>query len=291
MISSMQYLNWSFRSFMNLFCFDISKSIIKIRLAMIYEPLILKNYISKRRYNCFLYVLDGEYEYEIKNGSKIDRLRVPMGNLLYIPAECRPYEYTIAHGANSPTKSMQIEFEIINGESGNPLSFSTVPVIINSQSPLIKDSIINVINLYSSVSFSERNMAYSEFIKLISLVSNEKTNDDKKPSSAIIPAIRYIEQNYTSKIHSDELAKLCSLSESQLRRCFKSVLGISPKSYQNELIFKSAKDLLSVGEFNISEISEMLGFYDVYAFSHFFAKKAGYSPREFIKRTRKVSDA
>ena len=79
------------------------------------------------------------------------------------------------------------------------------------------------------------------------------------------------------------LAKLCSLSGSQLRRCFKSAIGKSPKAYQNELVFNAAKSLLNLGEFTVSEISEMLGFYDLYAFSHFFSKHSGKSPRKFTE--------
>ena len=56
------------------------------------------------------------------------------------------------------------------------------------------------------------------------------------------------------------------------------------KAYQGEMLLKSAKNLLSLGEFSIGEISDMLGFYDIYAFSHFFYKKAGCSPKKYINR-------
>ena len=276
---------------MDLFNFDISKSLIKIKLAMIYEPKILENSIAKRQFNGFLYILNGTYSYKFKHNSKLENLCATGESLIYLPAGCQKYDYTVTSDSQAPAKSMQIEFEITNVDNGVPLSFSNIPIIINAHLPKIKEACVNVINSYSSVSCSERYMAYSEFIKLISYVSSPKTLEEKALSNKIMPAIKYIEKNYTSKIHSDELAKLCSLSESQLRRCFKSTFGISPKSYQNELIFESAKDLLRVGEFNISEISEMLGFYDVYAFSHFFTKKAGYSPSDFIRRIKEVSDA
>jgi len=276
---------------MDLFNFDISKSLVKIKLAMIYEPKILENSIAKRPFNGFLYILNGTYSYRYKLNSKKEILCASGESLIYLPAGCQKYDYTVTSDSQAPAKSMQIEFEIKDAVSGMPLSFSSVPILLDAHLPKIKEAFINVINLYSSVSCSERYMAYSEFIRLISYLSSSKRLENKAGSNKIMPAIKHIEQNYTLKIHSDKLAKLCTLSKSQLRRCFKSELGISPKSYQNELIFKSAKDLLRVGEFNISEISEMLGFSDVYAFSHFFAKKSGYSPSEFVRRTKEVSDA
>ena len=45
-----------------------------------------------------------------------------------------------------------------------------------------------------------------------------------------------------------------------------------------------AKRLLKIDEFNVSEIAEMLGYYDIYAFSHFFTKYEGVSPIAYRKK-------
>ena len=54
-----------------------------------------------------------------------------------------------------------------------------------------------------------------------------------------------------------------------------------PLQYKRALIFKIAKKLLKTREFKIGEIADMLGFNDIYEFSHFFMKMAGISPREY----------
>ena len=139
----------------------------------------------------------------------------------------------------------------------------------------------SLISLYSSKNYFEMHLAYSELLRIISYVSTASLPEKNSARKSILPAVKYIEENYASKISTDKLAKLCSLSESQLRRCFKSATGTSPKAYQNELIFNSAKNLLKLREFTVSEVAEMLGFYDLYAFSHFFSKHSGISPRKF----------
>ena len=44
-----------------------------------------------------------------------------------------------------------------------------------------------------------------------------------------------------------------------------------------------AKRMINADEFKIGEIAEMLGFVDVYEFSHFFTKETGLSPKEYYR--------
>ena len=267
---------------MELFNFDLSESILKIRLGMIYEPAILKNSIKKRPYNCFLYVLHGTYVYNFKNGS----LYAPAESLIYLPRGFDNYEYTVLHEDSSRAKTMQVEFSVIDANTKEELAFSPTPKLIEQRLPQIKEAMTNLISLYASKNFCERHMAYSELMKIIFYVSSDAVTEDDSPKKSILPAIKYIEQNYTLKIPTEKLAKLCMLSQSQLRRCFKSAMGLSPKAYQSELLFNAAKNLLKLGEFSVSEVSEMLGFYDLYAFSHFFTKHSGFSPRKFAAQQK-----
>ena len=269
---------------MNLTNFDISKSVFNIKLAVVYEPNILNNSISKRPYNAFLYVLNGTYTYKFKQDTKEEYVLVPKDNLLYLPANSVPYSYTVEWADGRPAKTIQIEFELLNSESGEPISFSKTPTVFSSHTNAIKNSMLAIEELLPSTYKSNRITAYSELLKILSLVCEDDAPEKDAAYILIRPAIKHIEKNFNSKITSEELAAICSISESQLRRCFKSTIGTSPKTYQNNLLLKSAKSLLSIGEFSIGQISEMLGFYDIYAFSHFFSKKVGCSPRDFMKK-------
>ena len=269
---------------MNLTDFDITRANLKIRLAVTYEPAILNNCILERRYNGFLYVLNGAYNYKFEDAEKETAITVSKDNLIYLPAGSVPYSYTVVGSDGCPAESMQLEFEICNSKNGMPISFSRTPTPISSHLSAIKESMLTIVDLYASSYRSEQLKAYSELVQILSLICTERSEKKSSAYKSVLPAIKHIEKNYATKISSAELAEICSMSESQLRRCFKSALEISPKAYQNSLLMKSAKSLLSLGEFSIGEIAERLGFYDIYAFSHFFSKKAGCSPSDFVKK-------
>ena len=103
--------------------------------------------------------------------------------------------------------------------------------------------------------------------------------------SKIAPAIDYLHEHFSEKIESAALAKLCSLSQSQLRRVFMAEVGKSPIRYKNELQLNHARFLLKNEELSINEIASITGFCDTYAFSHFFTKEHGVSPSAY--RTKK----
>lgn len=269
---------------MNLSCLDLTKTLFKIRLATIYEPTTLRNSISKRQTNGFLYILNGTYTYKIQDESEKKELKVAQNDLIYLPAGCKTYSYTVVGGNNAPAKSLQVEVEITDSESGERLHFADIPTLLTSHISEIKESMLRIVKSLASSYKSDELVAYSEIMRILSLLGEDKPLEKNEAYISILPAIRHIENNYTEKITSKELASLSSMSESQLRRCFKASLGISPKAYQGEMLLKSAKNLLSLGEFSIGEISDMLGFYDIYAFSHFFYKKAGCSPKKYINR-------
>ena len=269
---------------MDLSGFDLTKSLFKIRLAAVYEPTILRNTIAKRQSNGFLYILNGTYTYKFKENSELKELVLSPDNLIYLPSGCQAYSYTVLADNDTPAKSIQIEFETTSSESGESLHFSESPTLVKSHLSEIKESMLKITDCLASSYKSDQLAAYSELIKILSLAGADKPFEKTESYNSILPAIKFIEKNYTKKITSAELAAFCSMSESQLRRCFKSALATSPKAYQSNLLLKSAKNLLSLGEFSIGEISDMLGFYDIYAFSHFFAKKTGCSPRSFIRK-------
>ncbi len=103
-------------------------------------------------------------------------------------------------------------------------------------------------------------------------------------SEQIMPAVRWIEQNYNDPVAVDDLARLCLLSPSQFRRVFVKETGHSPIRYKNLLRKEEACRLLRQSELNISEIAAVLRFETVYAFSKFFKNETGISPNQYRKQ-------
>ena len=89
-----------------------------------------------------------------------------------------------------------------------------------------------------------------------------------------------IQQHYDS-ISVSDLCSLCLMSESQLRRLFRQNTGLSPGEYKNEFRVKRACAMLMSGNLAIAEISDVLGFDNVYYFSKVFKKIMGVSPGSF----------
>ena len=58
-------------------------------------------------------------------------------------------------------------------------------------------------------------------------------------------------------------------------------MGKSPVRYKNQLVMKYACRMLESGAMNVSEISNALGFSDIYTFSQTFKKEIGISPSRY----------
>ena len=98
----------------------------------------------------------------------------------------------------------------------------------------------------------------------------------------IAPAVEELEHNFTSKeLTVAHLAKLCGMSEVYFRKIFINSFGVSPKEYMIQKRMEYAKQLLTLGEFEVSEIAEMCGYGEPCHFSREFKKRFGVSPKNY----------
>lgn len=82
----------------------------------------------------------------------------------------------------------------------------------------------------------------------------------------------------------NELAKELSYTRSHLSKKFKEITGENLKAYIDQLRIQKAEELLRYREQTISEIAADLGFSDIFAFSKFFKRHTGVSPRHSKSR-------
>lgn len=131
-------------------------------------------------------------------------------------------------------------------------------------------------------------------------ILNSLVYSDSNPSgllnadNPIYPAVRYIENNLNKQISVSELAGICALSESTLRRNFKTFVGMSPIDYINKLKINKAKQLLEFPEVTIASICEQLSFYDASYFYRLFKRHSGMTPvryRKIKNRTFRTFDS
>ncbi len=137
----------------------------------------------------------------------------------------------------------------------------------------------NVIKAYISVNsngFSVKSAFYKLLAELVTSLQQE--NHLRDGFEDLLPAIRYMESNLGKRATTDELAKMCFLSESHFRKRFKEYTGgVSLTEYRNKMRIDKARELMVSPMWTTTLIAEVLGFYDISHFSRVYKKYTGES--------------
>lgn len=243
-------------------------------MVMKYEkPKTLKAHIKSRRTSTFLFVLSGKFVYTMKN----EQFDVLSNEICYIPNGA---EYTY-QAVGDDSKVIQVEFDLYSTENGEKTlaTFANKPTklpTVSGVSELFEDLMgENLGNTFITLSILYKILAtFFDKSDNLSIQNSERRK--------IAPALDYINRHMSFEVSVEELAKLCGLSVPHFRRVFRSLTGKSPIKYKNQVIMKCACKLIKSGNMNVSEISNFLGFSDVYTFSQTFKKEIGVSPTKYL---------
>lgn len=104
---------------------------------------------------------------------------------------------------------------------------------------------------------------------------------DKKYSTRVVEAIKFIEQNYHNGITLGEIADKVEIHKVYLSKIFKNQTGKNVSDFILELRIDKAKKLLLTTNDKIYEISEKVGYNYVQQFSYDFKRVTGKTPLEF----------
>ena len=107
------------------------------------------------------------------------------------------------------------------------------------------------------------------------------SRDEILEEDRINEAVKYLDLHITDRVSLPDLASKLNMSYINFRRKFKEQMGASPGSWVIKKRTERACQLLKSEEFSIKNISEFLGYPDVYTFSKQFKKEMGTSPSEF----------
>jgi AraC-like DNA-binding protein len=97
------------------------------------------------------------------------------------------------------------------------------------------------------------------FYRILELIVPKLEKQAHFPSEKILPALKYINENYSNTIKIESLANLCFLSPSRFYTIFKEVTGFSPIEYKNNIKLSHAVQLLRSG-YTLENICEELSF-------------------------------
>jgi len=99
----------------------------------------------------------------------------------------------------------------------------------------------------------------------------------------------YIIENYTNQISLESISKHFFISKCYLSRIFNEVTGFTVNEYINIYRIQKAQSLLLSNEYNISQITDLVGFESISYFVKVFKKYTETTPLKYRKQNMKVS--
>ncbi len=149
----------------------------------------------------------------------------------------------------------------------------------------------------------EKNAAYLQiksllFDMLATLYKNncllyiEDTNKENENQIENLKKILlYMNENYSTPIRLDELAKLVNLNAQYLCRYFKENIGKTITEYVNEIRIEKAAEALAETDHKIITIAQDCGFENAGYFIRRFKREKGITPSEYRSRSKSQNNA
>jgi signal transduction histidine kinase/AraC-like DNA-binding protein/DNA-binding LytR/AlgR family response regulator len=95
-------------------------------------------------------------------------------------------------------------------------------------------------------------------------------------------AMAYIHEHYAEPISRADIADHAGVSVRHLTRCFGQQVGVSLATYLKRYRIKQAKQLLRMGDKNITQVANAVGFSESGYFTRAFRQETGMSPRAYL---------
>lgn len=107
--------------------------------------------------------------------------------------------------------------------------------------------------------------------------------EKESTKDVVYNAINYIDRNLMNIKELGQIARELRYSYSYLSHIFSEETGLTLRDYYAQKRLVKTIELLKSGEYNITQIAEMLNYQSIYSFSKAFKKSVGISPTEYIK--------
>ena len=228
---------------------------------------------NKIYHNELIYNLSG-YSRVLFNGKEL--MNTP-GSIRFLPI-CDLYEYRVERIERGECIDVFFDTDVPISDEAFMLDTSKR----ESLEPLFKKLFCSFVARDEGYRFECMSLLYKIFSEL------EKSSYIPESKFKLIkPALDIIQSDFlTREIHTCELAHAAGISETYLKRLFGERFGVPPKRYIIQMKINHATELLRLGGYTVTQISEMSGFSDTGFFSRQFKKYMGITPTGFVKKYR-----
>ena len=129
----------------------------------------------------------------------------------------------------------------------------------------------------------------ADLLKLLAVIAREYEKRESVESreifdryrDAVNNAIRYIDDNFTSRIYIKDACRIAMMSQTYFSHIFKQITGKTFIEYINDLRVRKAAELLADTQKSVTDICYMTGFNNPGYFTRTFKRSTGLSPREY----------
>lgn len=121
------------------------------------------------------------------------------------------------------------------------------------------------------------------FSKLQDLFFEKRNNSMPIP---LLKALHYIQDHYSDQIQLSTVADAVLISPAYLSRIFTEYFSTTFIDYLTDLRISEAQRLIKNTNMSIKEIANKVGYSDPNYFSKCFKKNTGYTPTEYLEKTR-----
>lgn len=156
-------------------------------------------------------------------------------------------------------------------------------ISIEDIDPLV--SCIEQMLQFHEITFANELERTAELLKFFSHVINSHPHNlvsaKNYRSQYAEVAMRYISNNFDSKIRIADLADYIGVDRSYLSKAFHAEYQISPQEYLLRLRMQHATNLLANSKLSITDVAAKCGYPDALAFTKIFRQRLGCSPRDY----------
>lgn len=98
----------------------------------------------------------------------------------------------------------------------------------------------------------------------------------------------YMQKNLAASVSLSDLAHYAGVSESTIKSVFRARTGMGAAAYFIRLRIQAAKTYIREGNYNLTQIADLLGYDSIHYFSRQFHRVTGMAPSEYARSVRAI---